>query len=159
MTTLNKEKMICPYCTNNDTAVLESRGLPGAQGIRRRRECKRCSKRFTTHERVVNLDLKVVKKDGRLEDYDREKLVKGVKKACYKRMVSEEKIEDMVDEIEIKLLKRKTTRIKSADIGRMVLNRLKKVDDLAYVRFASVYMDFDNVGDFRRFIGAPINNQ
>jgi len=86
-------------------------------------------------------------------------LVKGVKKACYKRMVSEEKIEDMVDEIEIKLLKRKTTRIKSADIGRMVLNRLKKVDDLAYVRFASVYMDFDNVGDFRRFIGAPINNQ
>ena len=74
--------MICPYCANNDTQVLESRALPESDGIRRRRECKRCGKRFTTHEKVVNLDLKVIKKNGQLEDYDREKLLKGVKKAC-----------------------------------------------------------------------------
>jgi transcriptional repressor NrdR len=150
--------MNCPYCTHNDTSVLESRSLPGLDGIRRRRECKKCSKRFTTHEKVVNLDLKVVKKDGHLEDYDREKLIKGVKKACYKRAVNEERIESLVDEIEMKLLKRRTTQIKSSDIGKMVLNRLKKVDELAFMRFASVYMDFNDANQFRLFIGCPINN-
>ncbi len=153
--------MNCPYCAHIDTAVLESRALPGSDGIRRRRECKKCVKRFTTHEKVVNLDLKVVKKDGRTEDYDREKLIKGVKKACYKRKITDEKIEALVDEIEMKLLKRKTVEIKSSDIGKMALNRLKKVDELAYMRFASVYMEFDTAGDFRNFIGCQIqvNNQ
>ena len=145
--------MICPYCANTDTQVLESRALPEADGIRRRRECKRCGKRFTTHEKVVNLDLKVIKKDGRLEDYDRDKLIKGVKKACYKRDVQEDAIELLVDEIEMKLLKRKTIRIRSSEIGKMVLNRLRKLDELAYMRFASVYMDFSNANDFRQFIG------
>ena len=156
METLDIE-MNCPYCTNNDTAVLESRGLPGFDGIRRRRECKKCNKRFTTHEKVVNLDLKVIKKDGRLEDYDREKLIKGVKKACYKRSVNEESVENLVDEIEMKLLKRRTTQIKSSDIGKMVLNRLKKLDELAFMRFASVYMDFNDANQFRLFIGCPVN--
>lgn len=150
--------MNCPYCAHNDTSVLESRSLPGSDGIRRRRECKKCNKRFTTHEKVVNLDLKVIKKNGGLEDYDREKLIKGVKKACYKRSVGEETIESLVDEIEMKLLKRRTTQIKSADIGKMVLNRLKKVDELAFMRFASVYMDFNDADQFRLFIGCPINN-
>lgn len=153
--------MNCPYCANDDTAVLESRSLPGLDGVRRRRECKKCVKRFTTHEKVVNLDLKVIKKDGRVEDYDREKLIKGVKKACYKRKVADERVEELVDQIEMKLLKRKTVQIKSSDIGTMALNRLKKVDELAYMRFASVYMDFDTAGDFRNFIGCQIqvNNQ
>lgn len=153
--------MNCPYCSNSDTQVLESRALPSSDGIRRRRECKKCVKRFTTHEKVVNLDLKVIKKDGRKEDYDREKLLKGVKKACYKRGVKSEVIENLVDEIEMKLLKRKTIQIKSSEIGRMVLNRLKKIDELAYMRFASVYMDFSDANDFRNFIGCPmlINNQ
>jgi len=150
--------MNCPYCINNDTSVLESRALPGADGIRRRRECKKCNKRFTTHEKVVNLDLIVMKKDGRLEDYDREKLIKGVKKACYKRMVKEEKIDNLVDEIEMKLLKRRTTQIKSSEIGKMVLNRLKKIDELAYMRFASVYMDFSDASEFRSFIGCQVVN-
>lgn len=148
--------MICPYCANTDTQVLESRALPGSDGIRRRRECKKCIKRFTTHEKVVNLDLKVIKKDGHLEDYDREKLLKGVKKACYKRDVSEEVMENLVDEIEMKLLQRKTVQIRASEIGKMVLNRLQKVDELAFMRFASVYMDFSNANDFRQFIGCPV---
>ncbi len=149
--------MNCPYCDNDDTAVLESRSLPGQEGVRRRRECKKCNKRFTTHERIVNLDLKVVKKGGRTEDYDREKLLKGVKKACWKRPVDDKQMELIVDEIEMKLLNRKTVKIKSADIGKMVLSRLKKVDGLAYLRFASVYMDFEGVSDFKSFLSG-INN-
>lgn len=153
--------MTCPYCNNIETSVLESRSLPMEDGIRRRRECKKCNKRFTTHEKVVNLDLKVIKKDGRIDDYDREKLVKGVTKACYKRRVSKETVEALVDEIEMKLLQRKTIQIKSSEIGKMVLNRLRKIDELAYMRFASVYMDFDTAEDFRDFIGCQItvNNQ
>lgn len=144
--------MNCPYCNNEDTSVLESRGLPEETGIRRRRECKKCGKRFTTHERVVNIDLKVVKKNGRVEQYDREKLLKGIKKACYKRKVESDDIEALVDEIETKLLNRKTVEIKSSDIGKMVLSRLLKFDDLAYMRFASVYLDFADAAEFQEFV-------
>jgi transcriptional repressor NrdR len=144
--------MNCPYCNNEDTSVLESRGLPGEAGIRRRRECKKCSKRFTTHERVVNIDLKVIKKSGKVEQYDREKLLKGIKKACYKRKVEEVEIENLVDEIEAKLLNRKTIEIRSSDIGKMVLSRLLRLDDLAYMRFASVYLDFANAREFQEFV-------
>ena len=144
--------MNCPYCTNEETSVLESRGLPSEVGIRRRRECKKCGKRFTTHERVVNIDLKIIKKSGRVEQYDREKLLKGIKKACYKRKVEEDEIENLVDEIETKLLNRKTVEIKSSDIGKMVLSRLLKLDDLAYMRFASVYLDFADAKEFKEFV-------
>jgi len=144
--------MNCPYCTNEETSVLESRGLPGETGIRRRRECKKCGKRFTTHERVVNIDLKVIKKSGRVEQYDREKLLKGIHKACYKRKIENEEMENLVDEIETKLLNRKTVEIKSSDIGKMVLSRLLKLDDLAYMRFASVYLDFADAKEFQDFV-------
>jgi transcriptional repressor NrdR len=144
--------MNCPYCNNEDTSVLESRGLPGEAGIRRRRECKKCGKRFTTHERVVNIDLKVIKKSGRVELYNREKLLKGIKKACYKRKVDNTDIENLVDEIETKLLNRKTVEIKSSDIGKMVLSRLLRLDDLAYMRFASVYLDFADAREFQDFV-------
>jgi transcriptional repressor NrdR len=144
--------MNCPYCLHEDTAVLESRGLPDDLGVRRRRRCKKCDKRFTTHEVVVNIDLKVVKKSGKVELYSRDKLLKGVSKACYKRKVESEEIENLVDEVECKLLNRKTVEIKSSDIGKMVLSRLKKLDELAYMRFASVYMDFSNAQDFKRFV-------
>lgn len=153
--------MNCPYCNNEDTFVLESRALPECDGVRRRRQCKKCNKRFTTHERVVHVDLKVIKKNGKVEQYDRDKLLKGVNKACYKRRVTKEQMEEMVDEIETKLLNRKTVEIKSSEIGRMVLSRLKKVDQLAYLRFASVYMDFEEADDFKRFINdshkLPVN--
>ena len=144
--------MNCPYCTKEDTSVLESRNLPVGEGMRRRRMCNKCKKRFTTHEKVVNIDLKIIKKSGRFEQYDREKLYKGIAKACFKRKVVPKAIESVVDDIEIKILNRKTTDIKSCDIGKMVLSRLKKVDDLAYVRFASVYMDFVDLNDFKKFI-------
>lgn len=152
--------MNCPYCNNEDINVLESRGLPGSEGVRRRRQCKKCEKRFTTHEKIVHIDLKVIKKSGKLEQYDREKLLKGVGKACYKRKVSKEEIENLVDEVECKMLNRKAVEIKSSDIGKMVLVRLKKLDDLAYMRFASVYMDFDTAKDFKEFVlsSMEINN-
>ena len=149
--------MNCPYCNNEDTSVLESRCLPGETGIRRRRQCKKCGKRFTTHEKVVRVELRVVKKNGRVEQYDREKLLKGIKKACYKRKVEEEEMENLVDEIETKLLNRKTIEIKSSDIGKMVLSRLLKLDDLAYMRFASIYLNFANAAEFKKFVAGSKN--
>jgi len=144
--------MNCPYCNFEDTSVLESRSLPGETGIRRRRQCKKCEKRFTTHEKVIHIDLKVIKRNGRIEQYDRDKLLKGIKKACYKRKVEESDIENVVDEIETKLLNRKTVEIKSSDIGKMVLSRLLKLDDLAYMRFASIYLNFADAREFREFM-------
>ena len=104
--------------------------------------------------------LKVIKKDGRIEQYDRQKLFKGIGKACYKLKVSEDMIDQLVDEVEGKMLNRKTTDIKSSDIGKMVLNRLKRIDELAYMRFASVYLDFKDAADFKNFVLASpdINN-
>lgn len=146
--------MYCPYCSNKETGVLESRILPDSSGMRRRRECKKCNKRFSTYEKVVSLDLKVSKKDGRIEDFDREKLLKGIRKACWKRKVTEEEMIEVVDDIELKLLNRQTTTVPSCDIGKMVMNRLKKLDSVAFLRFASVYLEFDSAEDF----GKVINN-
>lgn len=144
--------MNCPYCNYGNTSVLESRDLPGEIGLRRRRRCRKCGKRFTTHESVVHIDLKVIKKNGKVEQYDREKLLKGINKACYKRKVDQTDMENLVDEIETKLLNRKTVEIKSSDIGKMVLSRLYKLDDLAYMRFASVYLDFPDAAAFQKFV-------
>lgn len=144
--------MKCPYCGSENTSVLESRVTADDLGMRRRRECAKCSKRFTTYERVGNIDLKVLKRDGRKEEFDRSKLEKGIKRATAKRNVSEEEIQKVIDEIEMKLLNRRNTVVRSTDIGKMVLNRLKKQDAVAYLRFASVYLDFDNIGDFVEII-------
>lgn len=149
---LNVVIMNCPYCNYNDTQVLESRLLPEGCGVRRRRDCKKCKKRFTTHELVVNLELKVIKKNGSLEDYSREKMAKGIRKACWKREVDKEKMEELLDDIELKLLNSRTTHIKSTDIGKLVLARLKKLDDVAYLRFASVYMEFEKASDFNKVL-------
>lgn len=121
-------------------------------GMRRRRECGKCSKRFTTYERVGNIDLKVIKRNGRKEEFDRAKLEKGIVKACAKRGITENEIEKVIDEIEMKLLNRRTTAVKSTDIGKMVLSRLKKIDAVAYLRYASVYLDFGNINDFVEII-------
>lgn len=144
--------MNCPYCNHKETAVLESRVLPEGEGMRRRRECKKCDKRFTTYEKVANLDLKVVKKDGRVVDFDRDKVVKGVRKAIWKRPVSEEQVEQLVDDIELKLINRKTTKIPSCDIGKMILSRLQRIDDVAYLRFASVYLPIGSAADLEKLI-------
>ena len=146
--------MHCPYCGNQNTSVLESRSAGDVGEVRRRRECLKCKKRFTTYETVGNIDLKVEKRSGELEEFSREKLEKGILKACTKRGVSEEVVEKVVDEIEMKLLNRRSTTVKSTDIGKLVLARLKKIDGVAYLRFASVYLDFDNLNDFKDVITA-----
>lgn len=146
--------MRCPYCGSETSGVMESRVTSDGEGIRRRRECGKCGKRFTTYEKVGNIDLKVMKRDGRKEEFSREKLEKGIAKACWKREVKTEEIEAIVDDIEMKLLNRRSTEVKSTDIGKMVLSRLKKTDPVAYLRFASVYLDFDNLEDFKKVINS-----
>lgn len=154
-----KKIMHCPYCGHHNTSVLESRSAGEVGEVRRRRECFKCKKRFTTYERVGNIDLKVEKRSGELQEFSREKLEKGILKACTKRGVDEALIEQVVDEIEMKLLNRRSTTVKSTDIGKLVLSRLKKIDGVAYLRFASVYLDFDNLNDFKDVITALEPNQ
>jgi transcriptional repressor NrdR len=144
--------MLCPYCGFDESNVLESRDAKDGKATRRRRECLRCNKRFTTYEEVGNIDLKVIKKDGRIEDYRREKLEKCFDKACWKLTVEERS--KMIDEIEMKLLNWERVEIPSREIGKMVLEKLKDVDEVAYVRFATVYMDLKNMSDFKKLINS-----
>mgnify|MGYP003394418618 CR=1 FL=1 len=142
--------MKCPYCGNSDTDVIETRDGEGA--TRRRRECKKCEKRFTTYERVENLDLVIIKKDSRREKFDREKLKRGIVKATEKRPVGTDLIDSMVDEIEQELRSKDTTEVGSRTIGNLVLRKLKKIDKVAYIRYASVYLDFGDLADFEKVI-------
>jgi len=144
--------MRCPYCLSPDTSVLESRDSEDGQVTRRRRQCGKCKKRFTTYERVEVISLKVVKKDGSQEGFDREKIKRGIILACEKRDVSEEEIEKIIEDIELRFLNRKSTEISSSDIGRMILTRLKKLDKIAYLRFASVFLEFENIQEFKEQI-------
>jgi transcriptional repressor NrdR len=137
--------MQCPYCTHNTTSVLDSR--VSEEAIRRRRECDSCSKRFTTYERVELLDLAVVKKDGRREPFDRQKLVRGIMRACEKRPVTTERIKRVVDEVELAVRQHKT-EIPSRKVGELVMAKLKTLDAVAYVRFASVYRRFTDASQF-----------
>ena len=144
--------MKCPYCAYPDTSVIDSRETEDSTAIRRRRVCDKCNKRFTTYERVEGLDLKVIKKDGTKEGFSREKLKRGVVKATWKRPVSMSDIEQLLDEVE-KILRRKNSKeVKSWEIGNLVLNRLKKLDKLSYLLFASVYRDFESLKDFEEEI-------
>ena len=144
--------MQCPYCHHEDTSVLESRITAEGGAMRRRRECVKCSKRFTTYERAEGVDIRVVKKTGKVEDFDREKLKRGVMNATGRRPVSMEQIEAMVDEIEGILRRKTTTEVRSWEVGNLVINRLKKIDPLAYLLFASVYREFESLGDFEEEI-------
>ena len=142
--------MICPYCNNEETKVIDKRDIEGE--TKRRRECLKCEERFTTYERV-ELDLNVVKKDGKREKFNRDKLKKGVEKALEKRPFTSEQKEDIVTEIETKINRSaKDKEIKSSQIGEIVMNKLKKHDKIAYIRFASVYREFADLEDFKREI-------
>ncbi len=143
-------KMLCPYCRKSETKVVDKRNSESE--IRRRRECLSCAKRFTTQERVKWLDICVMKRDGAREPYSREKIIKGMTLACEKRPVTEEKINLIADCIEASIRKRKGTEIKSSLIGDMVMKKLKAVDEVAYMRFASVCRSFDNVKEFEQEI-------
>lgn len=144
--------MRCPYCHQSETSVLESRLTADTSSIRRRRACDHCGKRFTTYERVEGVDLSVVKKNGQVETFDREKLRKGIVKATWKRPVSMADIEELLDEVERRLRLRTTTQIKSWEIGNLLMNRLRKLDPVAYLLFASVYKDFQSLEDFEEEI-------
>lgn len=150
--------MRCPYCGILDVGVLESRLSEDGTSVRRRRECNHCQKRFTTYERVEIVDLVVVKRDGRKEPFDREKLKRGLIKATWKRSVTTSDIEKLLEEIERKLMGRKGTEFRSSEIGRLVLNRLKKLDLASYLAFASVYYNFRDIDDYRKAIETAINN-
>jgi len=141
--------MLCPFCGYRENRVTDKRASEEGKATRRRRECLKCGKRFTTYERVELGDLIVVKKDDRKEIFSRDKLKAGIVKACEKRNVSLEDIEKIVDDIEEKLRK-KGKEVKSNKIGEMIMKKLKKLDDVAYIRFASVYRDFKDKKDFKK---------
>lgn len=140
--------MKCPFCQNQESSVLESRDSEDGSVTRRRRECGQCRKRFTTYERIEGPQLTVVKKNGSRESFDREKIRRGITKACEKRPVSNDLREVIIDEVEQEMMKKPNGEVSSRTIGNAVLRRLKKIDKVAYVRFASVYLDFDEIDDF-----------
>ena len=148
--------MNCPFCNTNDTQVLESRVTDDGQSLRRRRECSKCGKRFTTHESVKQSVLWVIKKDGRREPFDREKVKRGILRSIEKRPVSLDMVEETVNEVERELLKALKEEVPSKVIGNAVLKRLKKIDKVAWLRFASVYLQFEDLEDFEKIIEANI---
>ncbi len=144
--------MFCPYCHGEDTRVVDKRDNNETGVTRRRRECQHCVKRFTTYERIETISLNVLKRSGKLEEFDREKLKKGIMKAVKKRPIAESAIDELIDDIELKLLNRSSKEIKSTEIGKIVLTRLKKIDTVGYLLFASVYRDFNTIKDFEEAI-------
>ena len=142
--------MICPYCQNTETKVVDKRDISAGM-TRRRRECLGCERRFSTRETLEEVNLRVIKKDGRREDFDREKIKRGIIRACQKRPVSLEKIDKMIINIEDKMRKI-GKEVKTEVIGELVSRELKKVDKVAYIRFASIYRDFTDLDDFRNEI-------
>ncbi|MBQ6437885.1 transcriptional repressor NrdR [bacterium] len=144
--------MKCPYCHCLQGVVLDSRETPDNEAVRRRRRCERCGRRFTTYERVEDIEIKVIKKDGRRENYDRDKLRRGIVKATWKRPVSREAIENLLGEVERELRLSGKSEILTLEVGNMALGKLKKLDALSYLLFASIYRDFDSVEDFQKEI-------
>lgn len=142
--------MKCPYCNHLDTEVVETRDSEDLGTTRRRRECSKCTKRFTTYERIESVPLIVMKKDGRKEQFDRDKLKHGILKACEKTIVGIEDIEKITDEVERGLRGLDSVEVESKKIGQMVATRLKKIDKIAYIRFASVFRRFVDVEDFEK---------
>ncbi|MFQ5952796.1 MAG: transcriptional regulator NrdR [Candidatus Omnitrophota bacterium] len=142
--------MKCPYCNHPEDKVVDSRTLRDGELTRRRRECLKCGKRFTTYEYVEEAPLMVVKRDGTRQRFDRERIKSGLMKACEKRPVSMEKIEEIVDEIEKEVHRKTDKELKSTVIGNMVMEKLYNLDEVAYVRFASVYRRFKDVSHFMK---------
>lgn len=140
--------MKCPFCGYLDSKVIDSRPTDDSTSIRRRRECIKCGKRFTTYEKVEQIPILVIKKDMSREAYDRDKILKGMIKACEKRPVPIKKLEDIADEIERDIYNSYEKEITSTQIGEMVMEKLKNVDEVAYVRFASVYRQFKDINTF-----------
>ncbi|MBO5565451.1 MAG: transcriptional repressor NrdR [Lachnospiraceae bacterium] len=140
--------MKCPYCSDDDTRVIDSRPVEDNNSIRRRRICDKCGRRFTTYEKIETIPLVVIKKDNNRETYDRAKLESGILRACHKRPVSVSQIKAAVDEIEAKIYDREEKEISSEEIGELVMEKIHNLDPVAYVRFASVYREFKDAETF-----------
>ena len=140
--------MKCPYCNYEETQVIDTRETENLETTRRRRECLKCNKRFTTYERVEEADIIIVKKDGRRERFQRQKVLNGIIEACEKREIPLEKIEKLVDEVESDLRKRDSVEVESKVVGELVMKKLKTLDKVAYIRFASVYREFEDLDRF-----------
>ncbi|MEN8211185.1 MAG: transcriptional regulator NrdR [Thermodesulfobacteriota bacterium] len=151
--------MKCPFCGKLNTRVIDSRPDKIEFQVRRRRECRRCSERFTTHEKFVQVPIIIIKKDGRREDFNREKVLNGIKKACEKRAISINLIEETVDAIERDLRETNEREIPAKLVGEKIIKALKKIDDVAYVRFASVYREFKDVDDFINELKGLVHSQ
>ena len=140
--------MKCPYCGADDTKVIDSRPAEENNAIRRRRQCEKCNKRFTTYEKVETIPLIVIKKDDNREPYDRSKIERGIVRSCHKRPVSYDQIVSTVEEIEAEIFNKEEKEISSNEIGEIVMDKIKELDQVAYVRFASVYREFKDVNTF-----------
>ena len=142
--------MQCPSCQNTDSRVLESRSADSGRSVRRRRECLNCDFRFTTYERVETTPITVLKRNGAKELFNRGKIISGLNRACEKTLINECKIEFIVDEIELELHQGISKEVKTNEIGEMVLSHLREINEVAYIRFASVYRKFDGINDFMK---------
>ena len=151
--------MKCPYCGFTQDRVVDSRESKEADSIRRRRECESCEKRFTTYERIDEIPYMVVKKDGRRERFERQKVLSGLLRACEKRPVSASKLETIVDETEAFLVDSAERERSTTAIGELIMDRLKTIDTVAYIRFASVYRDFKDVREFKEELEELLNSK
>jgi transcriptional repressor NrdR len=150
--------MKCPFCADMENKVIDSRLSKEGHVIRRRRECLACKRRFTTYERIEEIPLMIIKKDGRREEFSRDKIRSGITKACEKRNISMNSIEDFLDALEQELRETGKKEISSAVVGERVMNRLHELDEIAYVRFASVYREFKDVNDFVQELKLMLEN-
>ena len=156
----SEEKRIkCPFCNASDTKVIDSRPADDNSSIRRRRQCEQCGRRFTTYEKLETMPLMVIKKDDSRETYDRSKLEKGILLSCHKRPVSSQEISTMIDGIENQIFNMGEREIPASLIGELVMKKLKDVDEVAYVRFASVYREFKDVNAFMEELAKFLNNK
>jgi transcriptional repressor NrdR len=149
----------CPFCGHDEDKVIDSRPAEDGAAIRRRRECISCGRRFTTYEKIENLPLLVIKKDGTRQPYDRDKLISGLLKSCEKRPVSTAQIEKLADSVELQIQNSLRREISSQEIGEMVMVHLKQLDEVAYVRFASVYRQFKDVNSFLQELNDMLNRK
>jgi transcriptional repressor NrdR len=144
--------MRCPYCAHGESDVIDTRKLDAGNSIRRRRRCNQCGKRFTTYERVESVSIVIVKKNGEREPYDRDKLMRGVMTACYRRPIAAQRVEQLISDIESELLTTYESEVSSVAVGDVTMRLLRELDEVAYIRFASVYLSFADIAHLRRAV-------
>lgn len=151
--------MKCPFCSHKEDKVIDSRSSEEGRSIRRRRECLNCRRRFTTYENIEETSLMVIKKDGRRESFDRKKILAGIKKACEKRPISTQRLEELAERIEYTLQSKFDKEVEASQIGELVMELLYDLDEVAYVRFASVYRQFKDINQFMKELRSLLNHK